>query len=141
MRSNNTDLEIAVGETKSYEDTSNVLSKYKVNCDNGLTCEIKENKLIVTANKESSNYQIKFTKDGISGKNNIIYQRSGEQAVVVNAESIEGVSCQFGIDTYQKIEENVTENVETAGGKATTTIIIGLLSLTIAYIITRKISI
>lgn len=141
MCSNKTNLEIAVGETKTYEDTENVLPNYKVNCDDGLTCEIEGNKLIITANKESSNHQIKFTKEGINGKNNIIYQRSGEQAVIINAESIEGVSCEFGIDSYQKEEENVTENAPTAGSKVTITMIIGMLSLTIAYIITRKISI
>lgn len=138
MCSNKTNLEIAVGETKTYEDTENVLSNYKVNCDDGLTCEIEGNKLIVTANKESSNHKIKFKKDGINGKNNVIYQRSGEQAVVINAEPIEGISCQFGIDASQ---ENVTENVQTAGTKTTITMIIGMLSLTIAYIITKKISI
>ena len=137
MCSDNTNLEIEVGETKTYEDAANVLSNYKVNCDDGLTCEIKGNKLIITANKENSNHQIKFTKEGIAGQNNVIYQRSGEQAVIINAESIEGVTCQFGIDSYKKTEENITENAPTAGSKSIITIMIGML----AYIITRKISI
>lgn len=135
--------DITFGETKTYVDTSNVISKYNVICDEGLECEIKENKLIVTATKSEKNKKIKFTKDGINGNNNIIYQRTGEQAVLTNAETIKGVSCEFEIDVNkeneQNITENVTENVETGESKNIIIIMIGIFSLYIAYLATKKI--
>lgn len=126
MCSSTTKLEIAIGETATYEDTNKVLSNYKVNCDEGLVCEIKENTLKVTANSEGAEYKITFTKNGLSGTSNIIYQRSNEQAILVNATPIEAVSCQFGIDTYK--------NVQTSGMKIIYIAVIGLFSGIMAYI-------
>lgn len=130
MCSSTTKLEIAVGETMTYEDTSKVLSNYKVTCNEGLTCKIEGNTLKVTANSEGGNHSIKFTKDGLDGTENIIYQRSGEQAVLVNAKPIEGVSCEFGIDTYK--------NVQTSGSKIVAVMSLSILSIIIAYIIITR---
>lgn len=131
MCSSTTKLEIAVGETITYEDTNKVLSNYKVTCDNGLTCVIDGNTLKVTATAEGSEHNIKFSKDGLSGNGTIIYRKQNDhQAVLVNAEPIEGVSCQFGLDTYK--------NVQTSGSKIVATMSLCMLSIMVAYIIITR---
>lgn len=126
MCSSSNKLEIATGETVTYEDKNNVLSNYKVNCDNSLKCQIEGNKLKVTASAEGTEYKITFNKEGMNGSSNVIYQRSDEQTVVVNANPIEGISCQFGIDTYK--------NVQTSDMKIIYIGAIGLFSGVMAYI-------
>lgn len=128
--SSNTKLELAVGETATYEDTSNVLSSYSVTCDEGITCKIEGNKLTITANAETSAQNVTFTKNGINGDGTIIYQRSGEQAVLVNNDPIEGISCQLGVDTYK--------NVQTSGAKIAFVITIAAISAVAAYRILLK---
>lgn len=130
MCSQNSKLEIAVGETKTYEDTYKVLSNYEVICEEGLTCEIEENTLKVTANMETKSKKIKFHKKGIEGTDNIIYKREGEQAVLVNAKPLDSVSCEFGVDSYT--------NAKTSDSKIIAVIMIGILSATIVYIIITK---
>ena len=130
MCSSTSKLEIAVGETISYEDTSKVLSNYQASCSEGLICEIEGNTLKVTANKEAKEQKIKFSKSGIKGNENIIYKREGEQAVLVNGKPIEGVSCEFGIDTYK--------NVQTSGAKIVAIVSLSVLSIIMAYVIVKR---
>lgn len=123
-------LELAVGETATYEDTEGVLSSYTVTCDSNLTCKKEGNKLIITANAEATEQNITFTKNGISGNGTIIYQRSGEQAVLVNNGPIEGISCKFGVDTYK--------NVQTSEPNFIITITLAIISVIVAYTILLK---
>ena len=127
MCSSTSKLEIAVGETVTYEDTNKVLSNYEVICDDGLTCTVDEDVLKVTANSDIKDQKIKFSKSGINGSGTIIYKKEEQQAVLVGAEPIEGVSCEFGIDTYK--------NVQTSGAKIVGLISLSILSIMIAYII------
>ena len=119
-------LEIAIGETAIYEDTNKVLSNYQVQCNEGLTCKIEDNKLRITATKEGAAQKITFIKNGKTGTSNVIYQRENEQAVLVNAAPLDEVSCQFGIDTYK--------NVQTSGMKLLYITVIGLFCGVMAYI-------
>lgn len=130
MCSNTTKLEIAVGETAKYEDTNKVLSNYTVTCDEGLICQIDNNILKITANTETTAKKIRFHKKGLSGTNNIIYKRDGEQAVLVNAKPLDEISCEFGVDTYT--------NVQTSDSRIAAIIILGIISATITYIIVSR---
>lgn len=126
MCSSATKLEMAIGETAVYEDSNKVLSNYQVQCNEGLICKIEENKLRITATKEGVAHKITFTKAAKAGVPNAIYQRENEQAVLVNAASLEAVSCQFGVDTYK--------NVQTSGMKMIYITVIGMFSGVMAYI-------
>lgn len=119
------ELELAVGETITYEDTQKVLSNYKVNCSEGITCNIEGNNLTITANKSAEKHTIKFTKEA-QGKNANVYTDGSQQAVVTNQGKVEGLSCEFGLSTY--------EVVQTADARIAFVILLGTISLAIAYI-------
>ena len=118
-------LEIEVGETIEYTDSNNVLSLYDVTCDSGITCEKNNNKLTVTAKDQTGSQSITFTKPK-SGTDGVIYRPSGKQGVIVEAGSLEPVTCQFGIDTFK--------NVQTSETKTVYIVIIGLFCLAMTYI-------
>ncbi len=119
-----TTLEIAVGETVTYTDSNGVLSKYKVSCGDGITCETQGNDLKVTAVKSDGDNTITFTKTG-NGTTAKIYKDGSTQGVVVGG-SVPKVSCTFGIDTYQ--------NVQTSDTKILLIVFIGLSCCIIAYV-------
>lgn len=96
-------LEIGVGETTTYTDKNGVLAQFKINCSENLTCTNKGNDLTVKAEKEGSDNKITFTKEG-SGEISALYRKDEEQGFIINTGSIEGVSCDFGIDTIKNQE-------------------------------------
>lgn len=126
MCSSNSKLEIAKGETKTYTDTANVLSNYKVNCSNGLTCETSGNTLKITANQAGNDYKVTFTKD-VQETYPVIYKKDNDQGVAVGTGTLGPVSCEFGIDSYA--------NVQTSEAKIVVVISIGLIAATMAYAI------
>ena len=124
--SNQTKIELAVGETATYEDTNGVLSLYNVSCDDGLTCSKEGNKLTITANSEALSQNITFTKSGLSGEGTMVYRKEkAQQAVLVSNESIDGISCNFGVDSYV--------NVKTAEPNLILTVAIAIIAIFSAY--------
>lgn len=124
--SNDSKLEIANGQTANYTDTNGVLSQYKVTCDDGLTCTVDGNVLKVTANQTGKGHKITFTKDG-SGTSTTVYKENNNQAVVIDQGSLDPVSCDFGIDSYQ--------NVQTSDTNIIIIVSLGLISVLLAYAI------
>lgn len=118
-------LEIEIGKTVTYTDNNNVLSKYEVSCDNGLTCQTDGNKLNVTGKNEASENKITFLKPS-SGIENVIYRSGNDQGIVVNRGILEAVSCEFGVDTFK--------NEKTADMQIIYIVVIGLFCGTMAYI-------
>lgn len=124
--SSQTKIELAVGETATYEDTNEVLSLYNVSCDDGLTCSKQGNKLTITANSEALSQNITFTKSGLSGEGTMVYRKEkAQQAVLVSNESIDGISCNFGVDSYV--------NVKTAEPNLILTVAIAIIAIFSAY--------
>lgn len=119
-------IEIEVGKSATFKDTNNVLSKYKVNCDSGIKCEVEENKLTVTAIDETSSQSITFSKTS-PGTENYIYRVTGRQGLITSQGTLEPISCEFGIDSFK--------NVQTADTKILYIITIGLFCGIMAYII------
>lgn len=124
--SSSTKLEIAVGETATYTDTNKVLSKFKINCSNGIKCEVNGNNLKVTATKVGADHKITFTKTG-AGEGAKIYAAPNQQAIVIGEGKADSVSCQFGVDTY--------ENVQTGSFKLLITSVACLVSFFVGYTI------
>ena len=123
--SNQSKIEIAVGETATYTDNNNVLSNYNITCSDSLSCKKEGNTLKVTATKEGSEQKINFSKT-IEGENLTLFKQENRQSVIANKGQIEPISCDFGIDTYK--------NVQTSDTKIIYVITIGLFCGTIAYI-------
>ena len=124
--SSNNKIELAVGETATFEDTNGVLSLYNVSCDESLSCIKKGNKLTITANSEAKSQNISFTKSGITGEGSIVYRKEkAQQAVLVSNESIDGISCNFGVDSYV--------NVKTGEPNLILTITIAIIAIFTAY--------
>lgn len=126
MCSSTTQLELAVGETKTYTDTAGVLSNYKVNCSSGLTCETSGNTLKITASQAGNDYKVTFTKDG-QETYPVVYKKENGQGVTIGTGTLAGVSCEFGVDSYT--------NVQTSDTKIVVVISIGLIAATMAYAI------
>ncbi len=110
--SSNNKIEINVGETATYTDNNGVLNMFKVSCSGGISCEIAGNNLKVTAQNDSEDNKVEFSKTG-GGTTTILYTKSGEQGVVAASGSVEPVKCTFGIDT--KVEEVEVHTNPTTG--------------------------
>lgn len=122
-------LEISVGETATYTDSNGVLSDYSINCTSGLKCEVNGNKLTVTALENPGEQSITFTKEA-TGSTTVVYKEDNIQGVTVGQGNLEGISCTFGLDTY--------ENVQTSGVKIIAIISVGIIFVLIAYLIYYK---
>ena len=119
-------LEIAVGETATYTDTNKVLSKFSINCSDGIKCEVNGNELKVTAKEVGADHKITFTKSG-GGTGAKIYAATGQQAIIIGGGEVAPVSCDFGVDTY--------ENVQTGSFKVLIFSLLGLASFFVGYTI------
>ena len=117
-------IEIEVGETAEYIDSNGVLSMYEVNCDNGIECQVEDNKLKVKAINEAGSNNIRFSKIDTTQTNSYVYK--GGQGVIVKSGNLEPVSCEFGIDSFK--------NEKTADMKIIYVITIGLFGGIMAYI-------
>jgi len=120
-------VEFELGETVSLKDNNNVLKNYKVVCDEGLDCKTNGNELTIKDIADAGNKGIYFVKDKVSSTNNYIYRHNGTQGLIVDPGTIEEISCQFGVNSFQ--------NVKTADFKIMFTVAAGLLSGVAAYII------
>ena len=118
-------IEIEVGESAEFTDNNNVLSSYKINCDDGIKCETEGNKLKITAIDEASSQRITFTKTS-GGTENYVYRVTGYQGLIANQGTLEPISCEFGIDSFK--------NVQTSDVKILYVITIGLFCGIMAYI-------
>lgn len=119
-------IEIELGESAEYTDNNNVLSKFKVNCENGLECQTNGNILNVKAINEAGSNKITFSKAAPTDTEAYVYRIAGHQGVITYEGRLEPVSCEFGIDSYQ--------NVKTADGKIVYILIIGIFAGIMAYI-------
>lgn len=124
--SSNVKLEIALGETATYTDSNKVLSKFKINCSDGIKCEVDGNNLKVTAKKVGADHKITFTKNG-AGEGAKIYTSANQQAIIIGEGKTAPVTCDFGVDTY--------ENVQTGSFKALIFSLVGLISFFVGYTI------
>lgn len=118
--SSQTKLEIAIGETATYTDNNKVLSQYKINCSEGLKCEVSGNDLKITALSEGKEHKITFTKVKI-GSASTLYtstNKSQYQGVISAEGEVPTITCNFGVDAYK--------NVQTGGNSIAYITIIGL---------------
>ena len=133
-------LELGVEETKTFTDSNGVLSKYTVECDEGLVCTVSENTLTITATAAGKNKMVRFNKNG-DGTPLVLYENptpdsdapdKENQKVIVGGE-VGPVSCSFGIDTYQNVQTgSIIKSIVIILG-LTLTIIASAISLTILF--------
>lgn len=118
-------IEIEVGSTAEFIDNNNVLSKYQIVCDDGISCETEGNKLKVQALDAASSQRITFSKKA-TGSESYVYRVAGKQGVITNQGTLETVSCEFGVDSFK--------NVQTSDTKILYIITIGMFCGVMAYI-------
>lgn len=119
-------IEIEVGETAEYTDKNNILSKFDINCESGIECQVDGNKLKVTAINEAGSNKITFTKKDDNGTESYIYKHGEGQSAIAESGTLEPVSCEFGIDSFK--------NEKTADVQILYVITIGLFCGIMAYI-------
>ena len=138
MCTNNNKLELAVEESKIFTDSNGVLSKYSIECGDGLSCNVNGNNLTVTAVAAGKDRTITFVKRA-DGLEPILYENptpdpdspEKENQNVIIGGYVGPVSCSFNIDTFQ--------NVQTGNILKATIIILGITLAIVASAISLKI--